>query len=254
MIFLLSPAKTLDYSETSLQGATPVRFKKEAAELVAILKTREPDELSKMMSINREIAIENANRFRVFKPNTYDRKNAKQAILAFKGHVYHGMKAFEFEEHEMEYAQEHVRILSGLYGLLRPLDLIQPYRLEMGSKLETPAGKDLYAFWGDKITRQLNKDLKAQGDDLVINLASQEYFRAVNPKSLQAKVVHVHFKEYKNDTYKVVSVYAKMARGMMVHFAASKGINTLDEIKGFNYEGYAYHESLSNPENLVFTR
>lgn len=253
MLFLLSPAKTLDYSEASVEESSQPRLKKDTNELVSILKEKGPDELEKLMNINRELALENANRYRAFK-KSYTSHNSKPALLAFKGHVYHGMNASDFNDEELVYAQEHVRILSGLYGLLRPLDLMQPYRLEMGTRLHTERGKDLYTFWDDRITRLVNKDLKAQGDDVVVNLASREYFKSVREEKLKGKVVNISFKEFRDEGYKIVSVYAKMARGMMVHYAVKNRITSVEELKGFDYEGYSYQEELSGEEELVFVR
>ena len=254
MIFLLSPAKTLDYSDSRKVHTTQVRFDKEAAQLVSILKKKGPDELSAMMHISRELAIENANRFRAFQAKSYTEENAKPAILAFKGQVYHGLKVEDFDEKELDYLQKHLRILSGLYGLLRPFDLMQPYRLEMGSALDTKKGKDLYTFWGDKISKLLNKDLAEQGDQLIINLASQEYFKSVKKDALKAKVINIHFKEKRDDSYKIISVYAKTARGMMVHFAARCKVSNPEQLQAFDYEGYAFNEALSGERDYVFTR
>jgi cytoplasmic iron level regulating protein YaaA (DUF328/UPF0246 family) len=254
MLFLISPAKTLDYSESPTDQYTQSRLKGDTSELVGILREKGPDELGKLMKINQDLALENANRYRAFKPKSYSKKNSKQALLAFKGHVYQGLNAADFKDEDLAFAQDHLRILSGLYGVLRPLDLMQPYRLEMGTRLENARGKDLYTFWDDKITRIINKDLKAQGDKTVINLASKEYFKAIRPEKLKGEIIDVAFKEYRDGTYKIVSVYAKMARGMMVHYAVKNQIDSIEGLKGFDYEGYTFQEELSGENELVFVR
>ena len=181
-------------------------------------------------------------------------ENAKQAVLAFKGDVYTGLDAESLSEKQFKFAQKHLRILSGLYGLLRPLDLMQAYRLEMGTKFENKAGKDLYSFWGDKITQALNAEIVSQKDDVLVNLASNEYFKSVKPKLLNGRIVTPVFKDWKGDKYKIISFYAKKARGLMCRYAIDNDISNVDKLKGFDYEGYAFNESMSSENEWVFIR
>ena len=215
MIIVLSPAKTLDYESplVTKKHSEPL-FPDRVAELVDILAAKSPSDLGSLMSISDSLSELNFERYQDWEP-TFTPENARPAILAFKGDVYHGLNVEEFDARDFNFAQNHLRILSGLYGVLRPLDLMQPYRLEMGSKLANPAGRDLYGYWGDTITERLNADLEGSRPKALINLASQEYFGAVNVGKLDARVITPVFKDLKNDHYKVISFFAKNARGRM---------------------------------------
>lgn len=254
MIFILSPSKTLNYDEQPAPSYSLPRLRKRTAELVDVMREKSPDEIGELMDINEELARTNWNRYRHFDPDHYTQENAKQSLLAFKGHVYHGMKVEDFSQDDLEYAQDHLRILSGLYGLLRPLDYMQPYRLEMGTRLKNPQGKNLYEFWGEDITELLNKDLQEQEEKVLVNLASQEYFKAVKPKAFKGSILDIAFKEWRNDKLKVVSVYAKMARGMMCHYAIKNRVEKPEQLKGFDYEGYSWSEEHSTEKEWVFAR
>lgn len=180
--------------------------------------------------------------------------NAKQALLAFKGDVYTGLNVDDFTDDDLLFAQQHLRMLSGLYGLLRPLDLMQPYRLEMGTKLVNPRGKDLYAFWGERISDWLNEALREQGDDVLLNLASNEYFSSVKRKALNARVIDVDFKDMKNGQYKIISFYAKKARGLMARWVIKERIAKPEQLSAFDYEGYRFSADNSSANHLVFLR
>lgn len=254
MLAIISPAKKLDFqTKPPINKYTIPDLLEDAKILVDILKNAPIEMLIKLMNISYGLAETNLERYKNWRlPFTLD--NAKQALFAFNGDVYAGMQPSDFQEDEIFFAQEHIRILSGLYGLLRPLDLIQPYRLPMGTKLANPRGKDLYAFWGDKITELLNDTLEKYGYDILLNLASNEYFKAINPKKLNAKIVNIVFKENKNGVYRVVSFYAKRARGLMCRYIVKNKITKFDDLKGFNYENYRFDEKQSTDNYLVFLR
>ncbi|MNN11374.1 hypothetical protein D3C81_1243310 [compost metagenome] len=205
------------------------------------------------MHLSDKLAGLNAARFGSWTP-AFTPENAKQALLAFKGDVYTGLDAESLSEDDFSYAQDHLRMLSGLYGLLRPLDLMQPYRLEMGTKLANARGKDLYAFWGTRISEWLNQALAEQGDDLLLNLASNEYFSAVKRNALKARIINTEFRDFKNGQYKIISFYAKKARGMMSRFVIQERINDPEQLKQFDVQGYYYSAEQSKPDNLVFLR
>ncbi len=253
MLLLISPAKTLDFSPSSIKEYTNASFTKDSKELVKVLKEKSTDDLKQLMGVSDKIAELNVARFQSFK-TPFDLENAKQAVLAFRGDVYTGLDADSFDEADLEFAQEHLRILSGLYGILKPLDLMQPYRLEMGTKLQNSRGKNLYEFWHEKITRRLNKDLKETGSEYIINLASKEYFKSVKPKLLKGELINVNFKEDKNGTYKIVAFFAKKARGMMCHYIIKNKITKPEHLKGFDYDNYVFNEDLSTEKELIFTR
>jgi cytoplasmic iron level regulating protein YaaA (DUF328/UPF0246 family) len=253
MLYLLSPAKSLDYeSEAPSLRATMPRFLDQSSELAAILKKMKPADLEALMGISGKLAELNAARFEHWRAD-YGKPEGRQAILAFTGDVYQGLAVDEWDKEDFSEAQKSIRILSGLYGILRPLDLMLPYRLEMGTKLANERGPNLYRFWGSLLTDSLNKELKGK-DDAVVNLASNEYFSAVQAKDLKSPVITPVFKDWKNGQYKVVSFYAKKARGMMAAWAVRKGIKTPAGLKRFKGGGYAYDKSLSDDANLVFTR
>lgn len=253
MLMVISPAKTLDYSPPPVAKHTQPRFSAHSAELIDILREQSPQQIAELMHISDKLASLNVARYGSWETKATVR-NAKQALLAFKGDVYTGMAAEDFSEEDLDFAQQHLRMLSGLYGLLRPLDLMQPYRLEMGTKLPNPRGKDLYSFWGDHISEWLNKDLKAQGDDLLINLASQEYFGAVRPQVLKARIIDTVFKDQKNGQYKIISFHAKKARGLMARYVIKERLTDPEGLKDFNLGGYYFDQSASGPDKLVFLR
>ncbi|GJM31794.1 MAG: UPF0246 protein [Saprospiraceae bacterium] len=253
MIVLLSPAKTLDETVPDYKGFTSPRFLPESGKLVNVLKKKSARSLKKLMGVSDAIATLNVDRFQNFQtPFTLD--NAKQALFAFKGDVYLGLQAETFTEAEIIFAQKHLRILSGLYGLLRPLDLIQPYRLEMGTSLKQGRRKNLYEFWNTKITDLINDDLMESGDKLIVNLASKEYFHSVKPSGLNGDLVHVHFKELRKGEYKVISFNAKKARGAMAHQLITRRITDVDTMKTLEVDGYRFNQTLSEDKELFFTK
>ncbi|WP_375183004.1 peroxide stress protein YaaA [Marinobacter sp.] len=253
MLMVISPAKTLDYeSPLATETYTQPDFLDDACELIDQLKELEPHEVSNLMSISDKLGQLNAERFRTWH-TPFTPENARQAALAFKGDVYTGLDAESFSEDDFAFAQSHLRMLSGLYGLLRPLDLMQPYRLEMGTKFENKRGKDLYAFWGNIITDELNR-LLANDDGVLVNLASNEYFKSVRKKALDARIVTPQFKDWKNGQYKMISFYAKKARGLMCRYAIQNRITQADDLKGFNLDGHYFSEDQSDNNNWVFLR
>lgn len=253
MIAVVSPAKTLDFESHYDFEHTLPKFQKEALVLIDVLKEQSEPEVKKLMSISDQLAQINVERYHKFTKKK-NAAHARHAIFAFQGDVYQGLEAERFNLQELDFSQSHFRILSGLYGLIRPLDLIQPYRLEMGTKLRVNGSRNLYEFWGDKIANQLNKDLKQQGDHLLINLASVEYFKSVDLKKLKAKVIDVDFKDFSNGEYKVISFFAKKARGMMSRYIIKNQPTTVDQLKAFDYGGYYFDESNSSDELLAFRR
>ena len=254
MLMVISPAKTLDFeTPPSTTRFTQPQYLDHSQELITQLRELTPAQIGELMHLSDKLSGLNAARFGSWNPASTP-ENAKQALLAFKGDVYTGLQAETLSEKELSYAQEHLRMLSGLYGLLRPLDLMQPYRLEMGTKLANARGKDLYAFWGTRISEWLNEALAEQGDDLLLNLASTEYFSAVKRSALKARIIDTEFKDWKNGQYKIISFYAKKARGMMSRFVISEQINTPDALKQFDVNGYRYSSELSSDTKLVFLR
>jgi len=254
MLLLISPAKTLDFSpQTFVEQSTKPPFLLHSKQLIALLREYSPKQLGKLMHISDKLAAGVHGYVDGWKAK-YNSAAAKQALLAFRGDVYLGLNADTFCDEDFEFAQQHLRILSGLYGVLRPLDLIQPYRLEMGCKLSGKHGKDLYDFWGDRIAGELKKSLAEQGDDLLINLASNEYFKAALAKSLSCQIVTPQFKDYSRGQYRVVSFFAKKARGMMVGHIVRKQISDLAGIRKFRSAGYRYNRKLSTNDSPVFTR
>ena len=254
MLVIISPSKTLDFDTPTTYGPhTQPDFLAESQTLINGLKKLTPGQIEEFMGISSKLAELNFKRFQEWSlPFTPD--NAKQAILAFKGDVFTGLKAEDFTDKDFQSAQHYLRILSGLYGVLRPLDLIQPYRLEMGKKWETIRGKDLYQFWGDKITSILNKEIEKSNTRYLINLASNEYFKSVNKKTLKAKVITPVFKDLKQDKYKVISFYAKKARGLMSRFIIRNRIDDPQHIKAFCEGGYIFNPNLTTGHQWVFTR
>ena len=254
MLMVISPAKTLDFETPPvIKRHTQPQFLDHAQELITQLREFSPAQISELMHLSDKLAGLNAARFGSWTAD-FTPANAKQALLAFKGDVYTGLNAETLDKAGFDYAQKHLRMLSGLYGLLRPLDLMQPYRLEMGTKLANARGKDLYAFWDERISEWLNKALAAQGDDVLLNLASNEYFSAVKRKALKARVINVDFKDLKNGQYKIISFYAKKARGMMARFVIDERIDHPDALKRFDVQGYYYSAEHSKTDHLVFLR
>lgn len=254
MLMVISPAKTLDFeTPPTTERFTQPQYLDHSQELIEILRELTPAQIGELMHLSDKLSGLNAARFGSWTP-AFTPENAKPALLAFKGDVYTGLQAETFSEAELTYAQDHLRMLSGLYGLLRPLDLMQPYRLEMGTKLANGRGKDLYAFWGTRISEWLNEALAEQGDDLLLNLASNEYFSAVKRSALNARIIDTEFKDLKNGQYKIISFYAKKARGMMSRFVISEKISTPDALKQFDVGGYRYNSEQSSTTKLVFLR
>ncbi|TSE25973.1 peroxide stress protein YaaA [Tepidimonas aquatica] len=253
MLLILSPAKALDYdTPPTTARATQPLFVEQAAELIGILRTKSPQEVAALMDLSDALAQLNVARYQVWEP-TFGPHNSKQAVLAFNGDVYEGLDARTLSEEDLDWLQQHVCILSGLYGVLRPLDWMQPYRLEMGTRLVTPRGRNLYQFWGTRIAEYLSQRA-AEDDGIVVNLASEEYFKAVDPKALRARVVSCVFEERRGSGYKVISFLAKRARGLMTRWAALHRVRQVEELRGFDAEGYRWTADASTPERLVFRR
>ncbi len=257
MLFLLSPAKSLDY-ETPLPaaaaaGATRPHFMPRAAELIEVLKPQSAAQVAALMDLSPALAHLNVERYAAWSPRQTV-KNSRPAAYAFDGDVYGGLDAWTLDDEDMAWAQQHLAILSGLYGVLRPLDRLQPYRLEMHSRLATAKGRDLYDFWGDSVARYLNRRLAGEAQPVVVNLASQEYFRVTDRPALKARVVECVFEERKGREWKIVSFYAKRARGLMARHAIRHRVATPQGLESFDLEGYAYAPAASTPERLVFRR
>jgi hypothetical protein len=251
MLMVISPAKTLDFDTPPVtQQHSQPRFLDDSAKLIKQLRKLSSADIASLMKLSDKLAGLNVARYESWQ-TPFDLDNAKQAVLAFKGDVYTGLEAETLTKAGFDYAQQHLRILSGLYGVLKPLDLIQPYRLEMGTKLDNPAGKDLYAFWGSKLRESLEQELE---DEVLINLASNEYFKAIEAKKIKARIITPVFKDWKNGQYKMISFYAKKARGLMSRFIIDKKLKDAEKIKQFDYDGYRFNEAMSEGDNWVFTR
>jgi len=254
VLTVLSPAKTLDYeTRPTTRKATQPEFMTRAADLVSDARQLDPAAIRKLMGVSEAIANLNHERFMNWQPEATP-DNAKQALLAFKGDVYTGLDADSLDSKGLTFAQKHVRILSGLYGLLRPLDLMQPYRLEMGLKFANSGGKDLYQFWGEDITESLNTALGKSGSPILVNLASNEYFRSVKPKALEAEIITPAFKDLKNGQYKMISFYAKKARGLMARYIIDNQLNAPEALKEFDWAGYYFSPEQSTARDWVFLR
>ncbi|WP_319420202.1 peroxide stress protein YaaA [Pleurocapsa sp. FMAR1] len=259
MLILISPAKTLDFeTPASVEYFSQPYFLADTEVLVEQLRQLSAPEISSLMKISDKLGELNASRYQTWQPS-FDHTTAKQALLAFQGDVYQGMAVDNFNQQDFDFAQEHLRILSGLYGLLKPLDLIQPYRLEMGTKLTHSKLKDLsvntlYEFWQDKLTLAINQQLEQLNLKTVINLASDEYFKAVKPKLLKGDIITPVFKDWKQGKYKIISFYAKKARGMMAAYIIKNKLQNTQDLKNFSEAGYGYNDELSDRQNLVFTR
>ncbi len=251
MMVVISPAKTLDFeTPPSTKKHSQPRFLAQSQVLIDTLKKLSIQEVATLMKLSDKLAALNVARFQTWQP-PFDLDNAKQAILAFKGDVYTGLDADTMNDDDLTFAQQHLRILSGLYGVLRPLDLIQPYRLEMGTKLANGKGKDLYQFWGDTLRQSIEEELTA---GVLVNLASNEYFSALQAKKLNARIVTPVFKDWKNGQYKVISFYAKKARGQMSRYIIQHRLTDPDAIKQFTVDGYRFNDAMSKADEWVFIR
>lgn len=254
MLLLLSPAKKLDYdSPVRTELDSQPLFVGQAQGLIDILRTQSEQDIAGLMKLSDDLARLNVQRYQEWEP-VFDRSTARQAILAFNGDVYEGMAATDLSDKELKWAQDHLVILSGLYGALRPLDLMRPYRLEMGTRLKNPAGTTLYAYWGSRISDHLNQRQEGEAKPIVLNLASEEYFKVVDQKTLRARVVQCVFQDEKNGVWKIISFYAKKARGLMARFIIDKRVQTIEGVKSFNREGYVFQPELSTGDKLVFRR
>lgn len=249
MLAVISPAKTQDFNPTTCRVYTQTRQLGQSQVLVDLLKRKPQHELAQLMSISERLAKLNVERFQNF-TTPLDLNNAKQALLAFKGDVYNGIDVASLDAKDLAFAQDNLRILSGLYGVVRPLDLIAPYRLEMGTRLEHAKGSNLYQFWGDELAKILNKD----EPKVIINLASNEYFKGIDKQALNAKIINIVFKEFKNNDYKIIGIYAKRARGLMVNYIIKNRLSTPESLKAFNRESYQFCPTMSAAQSWVFVR
>jgi cytoplasmic iron level regulating protein YaaA (DUF328/UPF0246 family) len=254
MLYLLSPAKSLDFSSDlpALDHSLP-QFVQQSSELIATLRKKTTKQIAELMDLSEALAKLNVDRYKAWSPN-FTPDNARPALLAFNGDVYEGLNAKTLKPKDLQWAQQHVAILSGLYGVLRPLDLMQAYRLEMGTTLKHGKSNNLYQFWGSQIAQHLNAQLSDQKQPVIVNLASQEYFKAVDRKVLQARVIECVFQDYKNGQYKVISFFAKRARGLMARYAIEHRIKTPLALQSFQSEGYAFAPDVSDSDTLVFRR
>lgn len=255
MLLVISPAKSLDFeTPPRVADCSQPAFLKESARLVKLLRAMDIDQLATLLGVSGELAALNAGRFHQWRP-PFTPANAKQAVLAFHGDVYRGLDAPGLEPGDLAFAQDHLRILSGLYGCLRPLDLIQPYRLEMSTRLENPRGRELYAFWGDRLTRAVNQALaQASGEPALVNLASAAYFKALDPGALAGRIITPVFEDFQKGAYRVVGFHAKRARGLMVRYALRRRLADPEDLKRFGAEGYAFDPEASGPDRWVFRR
>lgn len=254
MLIVLSPAKSLDYTTPSVtRQYTLPRFVDRSAQLIDVLRQYSPQQIGSLMGISDNLAVLNATRYAEWSPR-FTARNSKQAILAFNGDVYDGLDAGNLPESGLDFAQRRIRILSGLYGVLRPLDRMQPYRLEMGTRLANPHGKDLYSFWGDSVTETLNADLKKEKAGTLVNLASEEYFKVVRAKQLTVPVITPVFEDWKGGRYKIISFFAKRARGLMARYAIDHEIHDPQALKAFDRDGYAFAPDASDAHRWVFRR
>ena len=254
MLAILSPAKTLDFDSPLVtdQHSVP-KFTKESSALIRTLRKLEPSEIGSLMGISDKLASLNHDRYAQWSPS-FDDETARASILAFKGDVYQGLNAPTMSKRDFTWAQKRLRVLSGLHGLLRPLDRIHPYRLEMGTKLDNPKGKDLYQFWGSKVTDALNEALAEQRSKVLVNLASNEYYKVVQADQIQGRVLTINFKEWRRDAYRFVSFSAKRARGLMARYMIDQRAENAEALRGFDVDGYAFNEDLSSEDEWIFTR
>ena len=254
MLITLSPAKTLNFEPQSIiQDYSNPTLLKESRKIIKEMKTYDSAGLQTLMGISEKIADANVKRFNQWK-TPFKPENSKQAVLAFKGQVYDGLKAWEMSKQDLQTSQRYLRILSGLYGVLKPLDLMKPYRLEMGTRVSIAGTKNLYDFWGDQITDELNDSLAQYGYDTLVNLASNEYFKAVKKKNLRARIITPNFKEERDGGYKMVTFYAKVARGLMTRFIIENALEDPEMIKTFDIDGYRFNSEISSEDSWIFTR
>ena len=254
MLALISPAKTLDYeSALPTDAHTLPRLLEHSQELIDVSRKLSAADLSNLMSVSEKIAKLNVARFNDWQ-SEFNFSNARQALFAFKGDVYTGLNAYDLNDQHIEFAQNHLRMLSGLYGLLRPLDLMMPYRLEMGTKLQNPRGHNLYQFWGDRITSLINDDLEQANSELLVNIASDEYYKSVIERKIKAEIIKPVFLDQKNGKYKVISFYAKKARGLMARYIIENQLSKVEDLKSFNSDGYYFDANSSLQGELVFKR
>jgi uncharacterized protein len=255
MLFLLSPAKSLDYERPLPAGLNPTLppFVAQSAELIETLRQLPPHEVAALMSISDKLAQLNTARYAAWSP-AFTADNARPALFAFNGDVYEGLDAYSLQQADIAWAQDHVLMLSGLYGALRPLDWMQPYRLEMGTRLATAHGSNLYHFWGTRIAQLINERQSPLSQPVVVNLASQEYFKSVDLTHLKARVVECVFEDYKGGKYKIISFHAKRARGLMARYAIEHRLTQPEQLMAFDVDGYAYAPEASTPQRLVFRR
>ena len=254
MIIVLSPAKTLDYEFESTHEYSVPAFLNQSSKLIGELKEKEPKDIASLMGLSDKLATLNYDRYQSWSASKKVSVDSKPSMLVFKGDVYQGLKAEDLSKSEMKFAQKHIRILSGLYGILRPLDLMKPYRLEMGTKLQTSQGKNLYEFWGNKVQKNVLDELNNHKSDLLINLASKEYFTVLGKLPEDINVVTPIFKDYKNGKYKIISFYAKKARGLMSRWIIQNKITDFEDLKNFNVDGYKYSKAESTITTPVFLR
>jgi len=254
MLILLSPAKTLDYSVDPKSNHTAPQFLNQSAKLIKVLKEKEPKDIASLMGLSDKLATLNFDRYQSWKASKKVSETAKPSLLVFKGDVYQGLDAETLNSKELKFAQKHLRILSGLYGILKPMDVIKPYRLEMGTKLETTLGKNLYEFWGDLIQDNVLADLASQKSDLVINLASKEYFSVMGKLPEELNIISPAFKDFKNGKYKIISFYAKKARGLMARWIIKNDIKDFERLTEFNLDGYYFSKENSSMTEPVFLR
>ncbi|MDK4684620.1 peroxide stress protein YaaA [Kingella negevensis] len=254
MYFLISPAKNLnEKAETLPAQYTQPEMLEQSEILMQDVRPLAPQDIAKLMHVSDKIALLNVERNQVWQP-PFTPENAKQALYLFNGDVYDGIDARSLKPEQIQYLQQNLRMLSGLYGLLKPLDLMQPYRLEMGTALANSRGKNLYEFWGNRITERINTELHEKQENTIVNLASQEYFKAVQPEKLNARIITPVFKDEKNGVYKIISFYAKRARGLMVRYAAQNGVTDAEQLKQFNLDGYQFNAAASSENEWVFLR
>ncbi|NCF32793.1 MAG: peroxide stress protein YaaA [Proteobacteria bacterium] len=254
MLAILSPAKTLDYqTPLTTDKSSAAEFNGESKELIATLRKFAPADIASLMKISDKLAELNHRRYAEWQPKPSD-DNARPAVFAFKGDVYQGLDAGSMSARDINFAQKHLRVLSGLYGLLRPLDLMQPYRLEMGTRLATRRGSNLYEFWGNKVTDHINKALAEQSSKVLVNLASNEYYNVVQPERIDGRILNINFKELRDGKYRFVSFSAKKARGLMARYMVDQRITRVSKLRQFNVDNYAFNDALSDDDNWIFTR
>ncbi|NVJ49529.1 MAG: peroxide stress protein YaaA [Gammaproteobacteria bacterium] len=254
MLTVISPAKSLDFTTPlPLKKSTQPRFLDHSEVLIEHLRKHSHQDIARLMKLSDKLAELNVHRYQSF-TTPFTKENARPAIFSFTGDVYQGFDAFTLSAESLNYAQQHLRILSGLYGVLRPLDLIQAYRLEMGTKLATERGDNLYQFWDDIILQSITKELQKQASGVLVNLASNEYFKAVKAKQLTQRVIAPEFKDYKNGQYKIISFFAKRARGLMARYIVENAIDDPKDLTGFNLDGYRYDAKSSQPDAPIFLR